>query len=85
MASKIENVIYDFISTHFGVERETLGVETTFKEDLDADSLDMVEFTIRVEEEFGITISDEDALGVATLGDAFALIDRYKSESEKPA
>lgn len=47
--------------------------EATFK-DLDADSLDLVEFVMALEEEFGIEVPDEDLEGVTTVGGAFNLV-----------
>lgn len=45
-------------------------LESSFKEDLGADSLDVVEFVMELEEEFDIEISDEEAEKISTVGDA---------------
>lgn len=47
-----------------------LSTDTKFVEDLGADSLDIVEFMLRIEEEFGVEISEEEMATIVTLGDA---------------
>ena len=60
----------DLISEQFGVEADTITMETTFTEDLGADSLDIVELSMALEEEFGVSeMSEEDIAGIATVGD----------------
>ena len=60
----------DLISEQFSVEADTITMETTFTEDLGADSLDIVELSIALEEEFGVSeMSEEDIAGIATVGD----------------
>jgi acyl carrier protein len=50
--------------------------EARFREDLKADSLDLVELIMAFEEEFGGTISDEDAQKITTVGDAVSYLDK---------
>ena len=45
-------------------------MEASFQEDLDADSLDLVELIMELEDQFGVKISDEDAQGIQTVGHA---------------
>ena len=60
----------DLISEQFGVEADTITMETTFTDDLGADSLDIVELSMALEEEFGVSeMSEEDIAGIATVGD----------------
>ena len=60
----------DLISEQFSVEADTITMETTFTEDLGADSLDIVELSMALEEEFGVSErSEEDIAGIATVGD----------------
>lgn len=60
----------DLISEQFGVEADTITMDTTFTEDLGADSLDIVELSMALEEEFGVSeMSEEDIAGIATVGD----------------
>lgn len=53
----------------FAMNSESIIPTARFKEDLGADSLDMVEFTMAVEDEFGVSISDEDAAKITTVAD----------------
>lgn len=62
---KIKNIIVD----QLGVDEEEVTMETSF-EDLNADSLDVVELIMALEEEFGLEISDEDAEKLTTVGAA---------------
>jgi acyl carrier protein len=50
--------------------------ETSFQDDLGADSLDMVELALGFEEEFGISIPDEDAEKIKTVGDAVKYVEQ---------
>jgi len=68
---KIRAIICD----QFGVSEDTVTMETSFKEDLNADSLDMVEIVMSLEEEFDIGEIGEDAVaGIETIGDAVNFI-----------
>ena len=59
----------------YGVEPETIKPETTFVEDLGADSLDLVELMMSIEEEFDIgEISEQDAAKIKTVGDVLDLL-----------
>jgi len=58
-----------------GVDEEQVTPEASFVDDLNADSLDLVELIMSLEEEFGTEISDEDAERIRTVGDAVEYID----------
>lgn len=58
-----------------GVKAEDVAPEKKFREDLEADSLDLVELIMAFEEEFGGEISDEDAQKITTVGEAVSYID----------
>jgi acyl carrier protein len=64
----------DLLIDKFGIAAEEVRPEATFEE-LDLDSLDLVEFALAAEEEFGVRISDEDAEGFETLGDAVTVVE----------
>jgi acyl carrier protein len=56
------------------VDATKLTLEAKFKEDLGSDSLDLVEFVMALEEEFGISVPESDLEGVDTVGKAFNLV-----------
>ena len=56
------------------VEADKITPEASFGDDLDADSLDLVELVMALEEEFGITVPEEDLEGIATVGQAYDLV-----------
>lgn len=57
-----------------GVDGETVSMESNFIDDLNADSLDIVELVMAMEQEFGISIPDEEAERIKTVGDAVEFI-----------
>ncbi|MGP6138728.1 MULTISPECIES: acyl carrier protein [unclassified Jeotgalibaca] len=66
------------ITERFGVDAEKVSRDLTFQEDLGADSLDVVELIMELEDVFSIQISDEDAEKIVTIGDAVDYIDAHK-------
>lgn len=62
--------IRDILADNFEVDKDKITKETNFTSDLDADSIDLVEFILQLEDEFGSEISDEDAEKIKTVGDA---------------
>lgn len=63
-----------------GVPAEKVVMEAKFRDDLEADSLDLVELIMAFEEEFGGEISDEDAQKITTVGEAVTYLDKRVSE-----
>ena len=58
------------MSEQFGVDKDSLSRDTSFVDDLNADSLDVVELSMTIEDEFGIgEISEEDLKNIKTIGD----------------
>ncbi|RMF27201.1 MAG: acyl carrier protein [Chloroflexi bacterium] len=68
---RVRDIIVDLL----GVDPEKVTPEARFREDLEADSLDLVELIMAFEEEFGGEISDEDAQQITTVGEAVAYIE----------
>ena len=68
-----------------GVDESKVTEKAAFVNDLGADSLDVVEFVMAVEQEFDITIPDEEAAKLATVGDAVKYIDAHAKAGAKKA
>lgn len=62
--------VQKIIVEQLGVEPDEVSMEASFRDDLEADSLDLVELIMAFEEEFGGEISDEQAQKIETVGDA---------------
>ncbi len=73
-AEEIESKVFDIVSEQMGVERTELTLETSFVNDLNADSLDTVELVMELEDEFETTIPDEEAEKIQTVGQAVDFI-----------
>jgi len=64
----------DIVSEQLGVPPEKVTEEASFQDDLGADSLDLVELIMAVEEKFGVEIADDQAQGFSTVGDVWRFI-----------
>ncbi|MGG3451366.1 MULTISPECIES: acyl carrier protein [Bacillaceae] len=73
MADVLERVT-KIIVDRLGVEESQVNLDAKFKEDLGADSLDVVELVMELEDEFDVEISDDDAEKITTVGDAVTYI-----------
>jgi len=71
---EIKAVIVDLL----GADPAKVVAEARFREDLEADSLDLVELIMKFEDVFGAEISDEDAQTITTVGEAVAYIDSHR-------
>jgi acyl carrier protein len=69
--NEVKAIIVDLL----GVDEGKITPEARFREDLEADSLDIVELIMAFEDKFGSEISDEDAQNIATVGEAVKYID----------
>ncbi|MDE5980603.1 MAG: acyl carrier protein [Bacteroidaceae bacterium] len=75
MEEKVKAIIVDKL----GVDEADVVETANFTQDLGADSLDTVELIMEFEKEFGITIPDDDAEKITTVGDAIAYIKEHKN------
>jgi acyl carrier protein len=70
---EIKVIIVDLL----GVDEEKITPEARFREDLEADSLDLVELIMAFEDKFGGEISDEDAQNISTVGEAVSYVEEH--------
>jgi acyl carrier protein len=79
MAAFNEDRVKEIIAKELEVDAKQLAPEAKFIEDLGADSLDIVELVMALEEEFGLDIPDEDADKLKTVGDALKYLQEHAS------
>lgn len=76
---EIFNKIADLIADNFQIDKDKITKDTDFTKDLDADSIDLVEFIMQLEDEFGSEIPDEDAAKIITVGDAVNYVKEHQA------
>jgi acyl carrier protein len=72
--SELEGKVCKILAENLSVPEEQVTPAARFQEDLDADSLDLVEAVLALEEEFGVSIPEEEMEGVQTVGQAIQLV-----------
>ncbi|MFC6208025.1 MULTISPECIES: acyl carrier protein [Levilactobacillus] len=80
--AEIFDKIADIIADRFETDRDAINEQLNFKQDLDADSIDFVEFVLELEDTFGAEISDEDAEKLNTIGEVVDYIEGHQKESK---
>ncbi len=80
MSDGIEEKVIDIVSDQMGVDKSEITRETSFVNDLNADSLDTVELVMEFEDEFELSIPDEEAEKIQTVGQA---IDHITANASK--
>ena len=73
----IEKKVTDIMVDKLGVEPEEVKNDANFENDLNGDSLDCIEVLMEIEHEFSISVTDEEADQVKTVGDIIGLVERY--------
>ena len=80
MAEELKNIeerVIEIVCEQMGASRDKITQETSFIQDLGADSLDTVELVMEFEDEFDLNIPDEDAEKIQTVGDAIKYIQEH--------
>ena len=78
MASSVEQKVREIVCEQLGVGEDEVTQDASFIEDLGADSLDIVELVMALEEEYDMEISDEDAEKIRTVQDVVNYIESHK-------
>jgi len=71
---EILTLVRDHLAEELEVDPARIEEQTRFKEDLDADSLDLYELVMELEDRYGISISEEQAVKIKTVGDAVSFV-----------
>ncbi len=74
----LQQQVKTLIAKSLKIQEDTIKMESSFVEDLGADSLDIVELVMAMEDEFQIEIPDKDAEGIKTVNDAVTYIKQHK-------
>jgi acyl carrier protein len=78
MSANIEQKVKNIIADQLGVGEDEIKITSSFIEDLGADSLDIVELVMAMEEEFEVEIPDEEAENIKTVQDAVNYVNTHK-------
>ncbi len=70
----IQAKVRKILAANLSVPEDSISMDSRFQEDLDADSLDLVEAVLALEEEFNVTIPEEEMEGVKTVGEAITVV-----------
>ena len=76
----VENRVIEIVCEHLAVQKDKVTRATSFVEDIGADSLDIVELVMELEEEFDIQIPDDQAEKIKTVGEAIDFIEARQKE-----
>ncbi|HVK27621.1 acyl carrier protein [Nocardioides aromaticivorans] len=76
---EIRAALADIVNEVAGIPADDVQLDKSFSDDLDVDSLSMVEVVVEAEEKFGVTIPDDEVKNLKTVGDAVAYIERNQA------
>ena len=74
--TEIESKLTDLLVDELGIDRDAIELDAKFEEDLDVDSLGVVELLMALEDNFGVKIPDEEAEQITTVVEAVYLVDK---------
>ncbi|NNH68760.1 acyl carrier protein [Nocardia uniformis] len=77
--------IAEIVEEVTGIEPESVTIEKAFVDDLDIDSLSLVEIAVQLEDKYGVKIPDEDLAGLRTVGDAVSYVQKMEAENAELA
>jgi acyl carrier protein len=72
--NEVFTLVRDHLAEELEVDAAEIGEGTRFKEDLDADSLDLYELVMELEDQYGISVSEQQASRIETVGDAVSFV-----------
>ena len=78
--AEIESNLTDLLVDELGIERDKIAEDATFEEDLEVDSLGVVELLMALEDNFGVKIPDEEAEQIRTVGEAVDMVENKLAE-----
>ena len=82
--TQVETKVFEIVSEQMGVDKSEISRETSFINDLNADSLDTVELVMEFEDEFDMSIPDEEAEKIQTVGAAIDyIVDMAKNKAQE--
>jgi acyl carrier protein len=79
--AEIEVKLSDLLVDELGIERDNITMDAKFEEDLEVDSLGVVELLMALEDNFGVKIPDEEAEQITTVGEAVDLVQKKLDEA----
>jgi acyl carrier protein len=74
--AEIESKLKELLVDELGLDADKITMEATFEEDLEVDSLGVVELLMALEDNFGVTIPDEEAESIGTVGQAVDIVEQ---------
>ena len=74
--AEIESKLKELLVEELGLDEEKITMDATFEEDLEVDSLGVVELLMALEDNFGVTIPDEEAESIGTVGQAVDIVEK---------
>ena len=84
-ATDVRAELAEIVNEVAGVDADDVQLEKSFVDDLDIDSLSMVEIAVQTEDKYGVKIPDEDLAGLRTVGDVVAYIQKLEEENPEAA